>query len=552
MSGRLTEITARPVSLASLLDGIEAGTVVLPDFQRDFDWNSGEVMSLVATLLCGWPAGSLLLMRGKPEFFLTRTFEHAPTGARPTDYVVLDGQQRLTALYIALRDRGPTVYALEYDDEVLRDDGPGAEALEERMRKFDRSTWDARYPIARQIKDRLVPLSSLTSASDFFEWRDAVVGAAPKVEKSTLSDNLSQLYRQVLGTINHYDFPSVVLEPDLPTEAVARIFERINRTGRRLNTFDLLVARAYAPDWNLRDKWEAATQAFQRLDSYIGDDGLPVLQLIALHDRDDVRQPALLELAPARVREAWDPAVSAMDSALGMVERVGATRPDWLPYSAQLLTLGGLAWEDSALLAPPLVERWFWASAIGNTYDVASSTRVVSDLRLLRAAVAGTSELERPYVGIDTLATATRRRSPATWRTFMALLTRAQAADPVTGQPLRDTSAEGAGVATSIFPVRRSGGESFHLRVFGLLRTTRQTARLLRDRPLTQLLMDSSESEDELNRRLATQFLPPLAELPEVLTDPIGLLETRVERAIAFLRGELEDDIVRLGRTDDQ
>lgn len=548
MTRRLSDITARPVSLASLLDGMEAGTVVLPDFQRDFDWNPAEVMSLVATLLCGWPAGSLLLMRGKPAFFLTRTFEHAPRTSRPTEYVVLDGQQRLTALYLALRDRGPNVYALAYDDELLRGDEIGAESLEERMRKYDRSAWEYDYPTSRQISERLVPLSALSSAPDFFEWRDSLVDVAPKSLKGSLSDDLSHLYRRVLGTINHYDFPSVVLEPDLQTEAVARIFERINRSGRRLNTFDLLVARAYAPDWNLRERWESATQEYRRLEAFIGDDGLPLLQLISLHDRSDVRQPALLGLSPSRVREAWDGSVMAMDRAVAAAEGFGVTRPEWLPYPAQLLTLGGLAWESGTDPTSPLVERWFWASALGTSYDVGSSTRVVTDLRTVRAALDGQGEIDRPFVSIDSLVSATRRRSPATWRTFMALLSRAGAADPLTGEV---TTYDNPGVGVSVFPRSRTTGESFHLRIFGLFRASRETARLLKDRGLPQMLAEAMSSEAEINDRLATQFLPPLRELNALMADPIGLLEERVQLAVQFLRNALADDLIRLGRSDE-
>ena len=45
--------------------------------------------------------------------------------------------------------------------------------------------------------------------------------------------------------MNEYRFPAVVLEGDLEPAAIARIFERVNRTGLRLNTFDLMVAKTW-------------------------------------------------------------------------------------------------------------------------------------------------------------------------------------------------------------------------------------------------------------------------------------------------------------------
>jgi hypothetical protein len=310
-----------------------------------------------------------------------------------------------------------------------------------------------------------------------------------------------------------------------------------------------MVARAYAPEWNLRDRWETATQEYQRLDAFIGEDGLPILQLIALHDRSDVRQPALLALSPDRVREAWDRAVISMDEAISRAQDFGTSRPEWLPYPAQLLTLGGLAWDNAIESHKQLVERWYWASSLGGTYDVGSSTRVVSDVRTLRSAMDGQAELERPFISLDSLVSATRRRSPATWRTFMSLLTRARARDPVTGQPVTGSSGQAPGATSSVFPVSRSSGESYHLRVFGQLRIARETARLTKERTLTQVLMEKSDDSNEVDARLASQFLPPLSELVGLMADPIALLEARVDRALGFLREELDDDLVHLARS---
>src|SRR5882757_4617441 len=129
-----TDITARPLNLADLLDGIEDGSVVLPDFQRDFEWSEAEVVSLMATVMAGWPAGSLLLMRGAPTFFSTRPFKGAPRRDVEPTYVVLDGQQRLTALSNALRGTGDLVYAVDLD--VVGDDPGATEQLEEALRVF--------------------------------------------------------------------------------------------------------------------------------------------------------------------------------------------------------------------------------------------------------------------------------------------------------------------------------------------------------------------------------------------------------------------------------
>lgn len=514
------DITTRPVSLATLLEGIAAGEVVLPDFQRDFDWNSNEVVSLLATLLRGWPAGSLLLMRGEPEFFNTREFEFAPHAAPPAEYVVLDGQQRLTACFLALRGHGPRVFVLGYDDSMLQQPPPSAEELEERIKVIPRDVWDRDWGYLEQARQQVVPLFNLNSAADFFEWRDRVAASVGESVGEGVATGLSRLYRQLLGTVNHYDFPSVILENDFPSEAVARIFERINRSGRRLNTFDLLVARSYSKNWNLRDKWAEAVRDSAAIEQFQKDDGLPALQLISLHDNEDVRQPALLKIPPARVQDAWQDAVEALEAALQQVREFGVVDPEYLPYRSQLLTIGGLKWGAGGSDLREVIEPWFWQSSFGSTYDVGSSTQVVADLRALRrrrdeGAVGETISLAEDY-----LLGATRQRTPALWRAFHALLGRLEARDPATGSTLDRGKADS--VVVSLLP--RALGENYHLRVFGQVRVSRETARKAKSQSVLEQILDGDISPDVLD----TQLLPDRETLGALVRDPSELLKWRI------------------------
>lgn len=536
MNAPLVDANTRPLSLSVLLDGMQNGTVVLPDFQRDFDWNDGEIISLVATLIKGWPAGSLLLMSGRPEFFSTREFEYAPKASGEPEYVVLDGQQRLTATYLALRGTGPEMFVMRYSDLDI-DASLGAEEIEERIERIDISEWRDEWDSRRQLEESVVPFTALESASDFYEWRDEIVRELAPSERDQRANELSLLYRNLLGNLNHYDFPCVILDKRLPTAAVARIFERINRSGRRLNTFDLMVARAYVPGWNLRDQWEAATREYATLDSFLGDDGLPVLQAIALIDEEDVRQPAVLGLSPRRVHDAWDKAVVAMNAAVEAVQSFGVISPEQLPYKAQLLTLAGLAWDRDLAANSAEIERWFWATSLSGAYEVGSSTRVVSDVRELRSWLDGGPALARPHVSFGTLATATRRRYPPLWRTFMAVLSRAGAEELVDDGTRGESGLKA--VSVSLF---RPGAGDLHLRIFGQVKASRDTARRSKNETLLGILLGGKPTDEVL-----TQQLLPL-DLVEYAGDPQRLIDRRVELALEYLSSLVGDPIIDLQR----
>lgn len=107
-----------PLSLSDAIDKIEYNQYLLPAIQRDFVWSSIKIEMLFDSLMQGYPIGSMLLWRvnGKNaenqrfygilkkyrERYLIRS-EEISTKNIPSFEVVLDGQQRLTALYLGLK-----------------------------------------------------------------------------------------------------------------------------------------------------------------------------------------------------------------------------------------------------------------------------------------------------------------------------------------------------------------------------------------------------------------------------------------------------------------
>jgi hypothetical protein len=537
------DITARPIELTTLLDGIEQGKIVLPDFQRDFRWSEGEVASLVATAMMGWPAGSLLLMRGLPRFFNTRAFEEVPErSGQQVAYVVLDGQQRLTALYRALRGGTDAIYVVALD--ALESGISTAEEIEEAISVMTKTEWEAASKNYASGSGLPVPLTALKSASDFFEWRDAIAMSVPEGRRESLSSRLAAAFREWLGTITHYEFPAIILENDLPTEAVARIFERINRGGLQLSTFDLLVARAYTPDWNLRAEWDRARTETELVETYLGDDGLPVLQGMALREVGDVRRPALLNLSPVLIQSKWDEAVAAMEDACAFVAKSGMRDPDWLPYKTLLIPLAALARTVNLEDHRSQLDSWLWATSLGADYDVASSTKLARDFAALSEAITMNHMLTFD-LNIDSLEVATRRQSSALWRAFLSLLLRAGAHDLGTGMALADEIGHGETRMVGSLFLRTSGSDpdAPHLRVLSQVLVRRGAGRQFRGRSLLSVLVETAGNGlPDFDSRLASQLLPPTTtkwfsgDPSEVLHHRLNHVRDYVEHEFGYIR----------------
>lgn len=91
------------VSLNTLVNYLRDGRFVIPDFQREFEWKPRDIRELMRSIFLDYYIGSLLLWKGKSENFAALSCEpvYGYQGAGKPEYIVLDGQQRLTAIYYA-------------------------------------------------------------------------------------------------------------------------------------------------------------------------------------------------------------------------------------------------------------------------------------------------------------------------------------------------------------------------------------------------------------------------------------------------------------------
>src|SRR2546430_15271202 len=91
------------ISLTTLIGRLKEGRFVIPDFQREFEWFPWDIRELMRSIFLDYYIGSLLLWKGKKENFAALSCEpiYAHKGGGSPEYIDLDGQQRLTAMYYA-------------------------------------------------------------------------------------------------------------------------------------------------------------------------------------------------------------------------------------------------------------------------------------------------------------------------------------------------------------------------------------------------------------------------------------------------------------------
>ena len=100
------------MSIFELINEIDNGEIVLPAIQRDFVWDENRIELLFDSIFRGYPVGIVLLWETYVQIQIRHfTKNHTPGGIYSFEEnrkghrvkLVLDGQQRLSSIYVALK-----------------------------------------------------------------------------------------------------------------------------------------------------------------------------------------------------------------------------------------------------------------------------------------------------------------------------------------------------------------------------------------------------------------------------------------------------------------
>ena len=355
-----------PRALKDLLHEIHAGVTILPDFQRDFVWEPSATQELIVSIANNYPAGSILRVRDTKRVFACREFEGAPNveGHYHT-FMVLDGQQRLTSLYQAFYGIGEHRYYLNLGKLL---DGLDFEEAIFHVRATTK--WvKAHESFELQAKELILPLSVLKGgAGEFLQWLLQATNPMPTEDRMRMQDGLTKINEKWIKTIDDYHFPVVTLSDKTEPDALCTIFETLNRTGVKLSVFELLTARFWPHNINLRGLWDSARELYP----IIGElevDPYYVLQAIALACRKapSCKRGDVLNLSNTDIEAWWPQVTEGLATGLEILrDDCKVIRPKWIPYQTMLAPLAavlgkcGLPKTPEAAVQREKIKRWFW------------------------------------------------------------------------------------------------------------------------------------------------------------------------------------------------
>jgi len=215
-------------SLSTLIDNIDMGIIGLPDIQRPFVWTAAKVRDLFDSMYKGFPVGYLLFWANGLEN------GHKQIGVdkkqKVPDLLIIDGQQRLTALYSVMKNV-PIVKQDYTQQKIMISFRPKDQVF---------SVTDAAI-----IKDPecIADISVIWSddlglysfTTEFIE-KLRQNREVSKEEEKQIADNISQLHN-----LRGYPFTALELSHTINEEQVSEVFVRINSKGVTLNQADFIL-----------------------------------------------------------------------------------------------------------------------------------------------------------------------------------------------------------------------------------------------------------------------------------------------------------------------
>ena len=421
------------ISLNTLIERLREGRFVIPDFQREFEWKPWDVRDLMRSIFLDYYIGSLLLWVGKEENFAALSCEpiYGYERAAKPEYIVLDGQQRLTAMYyaflapdIALPMRANRYYYFVRIDRFM---------AEEYDKAFEYD-WSKRWAQLitnreQQYAEHIFPFAVVGEGGwALYEWVDGYkkhwneaadeakqVGQESQRQQATLhAENGSAFGEHVKSLTEQYQISYIELNQQLGIDKVCDIFTQINSKGIQLDTFDLINALLKPKGVQLKQMWRDAAPRLEFIDS--NKMNVYILQVMSIlrqgycspkylyfllpeqekpvRDPDGTRRKEVLIADTTAFTQRWDGAVDALASAIKLLrhpQEFGAISSNYLPYVSIIPVFSAVQDHvrrlpaNRRLEAQHKVRHWYWASVFLNRYSGSVESTAARDFLDLKA-----------------------------------------------------------------------------------------------------------------------------------------------------------------------
>lgn len=359
------------VPIRQLLTRVAEGEIRIPAFQREFVWEPDRVQFLMDSIYKGFPIGTLLFWRTREQLQADRDLGpyklDEPKDQYPIDYV-LDGQQRLTSIFAVFQTElkqaaNPQVNWVDvYFDMRAKEDAQDSQFIA--------------LPPGEAEEDRYFPLKILFDVTAY----------GSRVRK--LSEEDAKVIDVLQNRFKEAQIPVETIETNDHSK-IAIVFERVNRGGVPLDTYQLLAAWTWSGEFDLRSKFDdLAGELDDGGFGDLGNDPDLLLKCAAAVVSDESSSRSVIALKGSDVRDKFNSLTIGIKGAVEFLQKqCGVVSLKVLPYKSMLIPLVRFFTTDNEAGLHPTGEQlstlraWFWTSCFSRRYSNSVDTALESDIK---------------------------------------------------------------------------------------------------------------------------------------------------------------------------
>ena len=232
------------MEIRAIIDKIDENQLFIPSFQREFVWRREDAKSLIDSLIKDYPTGSILTWEtSKPPHLRGK---HKYSKEQGAVKLLLDGQQRVTTLYMLIKGEVPPYYTAS---EIIHDP---------RGLLVNVETLELSYNFSKQMEND----PRWCDVTELFNRRTRTRDIENKLKKQKIAVNRN-LYNKIednlntIGQIVNRQYPEQTIPPKAKIRDAIDIFYKVNASGISLTDAELALAQ-------ISGYWPSARNEFQK------------------------------------------------------------------------------------------------------------------------------------------------------------------------------------------------------------------------------------------------------------------------------------------------
>ena len=388
------------------------GTIAITDFQRSFVWRSDKAENYIKAIMEGKPVGLYLILEtaSTPQF-KPRNFHQMEIPLENVSELVLDGQQRLTALVHALSGQSEKRYFIELTD-----------IASEHLKIENIQTEAVNSPQERTYRDASAAYSNNLIPMDVLSRQSRKDGLDPLAHWCiALGDHIGVNASRILESkinrfIDDHFFNRSIwfcwLPASIDRKSATEIFVETNTSSVRIKRFDIEVANIRGDhDEDLRN---SISQSYQKLENaairhyfkedpedWIPDIGEWMFKVLCVRSGHAPSEQnyahgisILLQDEQSKLAEKFEGLFRDLVWAVEWIAALGACTRRTLPSWPPVHVIAAIRPEFEVLrdptkydIARKLLIAYYWRCLFSSRHDEHANTRLLKDYRELKCAL---------------------------------------------------------------------------------------------------------------------------------------------------------------------